>query len=173
MPRQGSEKRPVFNVEARNKDELKKWKKAAEERGFSQTEMGALAIRQYLEGDVSDPKEVDALKQRIEELDELLTEARARVTTLDRANFAVNEELVQVRERFYGDSAEVIDLKLVQLFHSTLVSEKSISRKEFISRIPDAISRPDLVDQLRHLEMLFVSVGMLDVSKGVLTWKMD
>ena len=173
MPRQGSEKRPVFNVEAHGDDELKKWKDASKERGFSQTEMGALAIRQYLEGEVSDPKEVAALKQRVEESDELLTEARARVTTLDRANFAVNEELVQVRERFYGDSAEVIDLKLVQLFHSTLVSEKSISRKELISRIPDAISRPELVDQLRHLEMLFVSVGMLDVSKGVLTWKMD
>jgi hypothetical protein len=64
MPRKGTfPRRPVFNVEARNKDELKKWKKAAEERGFSQTEMGALAIRQYLEGDVSDPTRIQTLVQ--------------------------------------------------------------------------------------------------------------
>ncbi|HIF16542.1 MAG TPA: hypothetical protein EYQ85_04750 [Candidatus Poseidoniales archaeon] len=173
MPRKGTNPRPVFSIEARNLDELNEWKSAAKELGKSQTKMGAMAIRQYLHGEVSDPEEVTALKQRIEELEEQLLETRSRVTTLDRANVAANEELVRVRARFYGASSKMVDTLLVQLFYSTLIREGSISRKELLSRIQDAFSIPNLVDELRHIEMIFANIGILNISKGVLTWKME
>jgi hypothetical protein len=95
------------------------------------------------------------------------------VTTLDRANVAANEELVRVRARFYGASSKMVDTSLVQLFYSTLIREGSISRKELLSRIQDAFSIPNLVDELRHIEMIFANIGMINISKGVLTWKME
>ena len=142
----------------------------SENYGTSFAKWGAQLVRDHFKGSSEDSPLVLDLKKQLEELAEEHQRLESENLYLRRVLDSKSKELIDVRARVYS-SPNTYSADLFDLMYSWFQDNPKTTRKDLITHIEYAITVPNLVDNMRSIEMLLVSQGIIEIKDGVIYCK--
>jgi hypothetical protein len=128
---------------------------------------GAQLVREHFRGESEDSPLVINLKQQVEDLANDFQRVEAENLYLRRVMESKSQELLEVRGRMYA-APKAYSANLFDLMHSWFREHKETTRKDLLSHIEDAITVPNLVEEMRVIEKILISQGIIEVKDGII-----
>ena len=141
--------------------------KAKEESNLPFTKWGAQLVREHFKGLSQDSPLVLDLKKQVEGLVEEHIRIESENLYLRNVLDSKSKELIDVRARVYS-SPKTYSADLFDLMYSWFQDNPKTTRKDLINHIQYAIKIPNLVDNMRSIEMQLVSQGIIEIKDGVI-----
>ena len=142
----------------------------SEKYGTSFAKWGAQLVREHFKGSSEDSPLVLDLKKQLEEFAEEHQRLESENLYLRRVLDSKSKELIDVRARVYS-SPNTYSADLFDLMYSWFQDNPKTSRKDLLNHIEYAIKVPNLVDNMRSIEMILVSQGIIEIKDGVIYCK--
>ena len=124
-------------------------------------------VRVHFKGESDDSPLVIDLKQQVENLANDFQRVEAENLYLRRVMESKSQELLEVRGRMYA-APKAYSASLFDLMHSWFREYKETTRKELLRHIEDAIKVPNLVEEMRVIEKILISQGIIEVKDGII-----
>ena len=141
--------------------------KVSEKSGIGFAKWGAELVRVHFKGESEDSPLVINLKQQVEDLANDFQRVEAENLYLRRVMESKSLELLEVRGRMYA-SPKAYSANLFDLMHSWFREHKETNRKDLLSHIEDAITVPNLVEEMRVIEKILISQGIIEIKDGII-----
>ena len=124
-------------------------------------------VRNHFKGESDDSPLVIDLKQQVKNLAIDFQRVEVENLYLQRVMESTSQELLEVRGRMYA-APKAYSANLFDLMHSWFREHKETTRKDLLSHIEDAITVPNLVDEMRAIEKILISQGIIEVKDGII-----
>jgi len=124
-------------------------------------------VRNHFKGESNDSPLVIDLKQQVKNLAIDFQRVEAENLYHQRVMESTSQELLEVRGRMYA-APKAYSANLFDLMHSWFREHKETTRKDLLSHIEDAITVPNLVDEMRAIEKILISQGIIEVKDGII-----
>ncbi|HIL64849.1 MAG TPA: hypothetical protein EYG33_01655 [Candidatus Poseidoniales archaeon] len=128
---------------------------------------GAQLVRNHFKGESEDSPLVINLKQQVEDLANEFQRVETENLHLRRVLKSSSQELLEVRGRIYS-SPDTYTAELFTMMYSWFLEHKETTRQELLSHIENAITVPNLVEEMRAIEKIFISQGVIEVKDGII-----
>ena len=139
--------------------------KVAEKYDNKFAKWGAQLVREHFKGESPDSPLVVNLKQQLEELTNEFQRVESENLYLRRSMDSKSKELLEVRGRLYR-KPESHSAELFQMMYSWFIEHKQTTRKELLRHIEDAVKVPNLIQEIKAIEVILIGNGVIEVEDG-------
>ena len=128
---------------------------------------GAQLVRDHFRGVTEDSPIVIDLKRRIEEVEEERQRLEAENLYLRRLSDANAREIKEIRGRVYSQP-KTYSTDLFSMMYSWFAEHATTTRRHLLDHLEDYINIPNRVDEMRAIEMILITQGIITVEDGVI-----
>jgi hypothetical protein len=139
--------------------------KVSEKYGEKFAKWGAQLVREHFKGESIDSPLVVNLKQQLEELTNEFQRVESENLYLRRSMDSKSKELLEVRGRLYTKPGTYSG-ELFHMMYSWFIEHKQTTRKELLNHIEDAVKVPNLIQEIKAIEVILISQGIIEVEDG-------
>jgi hypothetical protein len=137
----------------------------SEKYGNKFAKWGAQLVREHFKGESMDSPLVVNLKQQLEELANEFQRVESENLYLRRSMESKSKELLEVRGRLYGKPG-TYSADLFHMMYSWFIEHKKTTRKELLGHIEDAVKVPNLIQEIKAIEVILIGHGIIEVEDG-------
>jgi len=161
-----SDPKSVIEIRFNTPEEKKHYQsKVSEKSSLGFAKWGAQLVREHFKGESLDSPLVVNLKQQLEELTNEFQRMESENLYLRRSMDSKSKELLEVRGRLYR-KPEIYSAELFQMMYSWFIEHKQTTRKELLRHIEDAVKVPNLIQEIKAIEVILISQGIIEVEDG-------
>jgi hypothetical protein len=139
--------------------------KVAEKYDNKFAKWGAQLVRDHFRSESLDSPLVINLKQQLEELTNEFQRVESENLYLRRSTDSKSKELLEVRSRLYG-VPRTHSADLFHMMYSWFIEHKQTTRKELLNHIEDAVKVPNLIQEIKAIEVILIGQGIIEVEDG-------
>ena len=127
----------------------------------------AQLVRDHFRGVTEDSPIVIELRERLDTSHQEVQRLEAENLYLRRLNESNSREIREIRGRMYGEP-KTYSTDLFSMMYSWFLEHPATTRKELIDHLVDYISIPNLVEEMKSIEMLLIGQGIISIDDGVI-----
>jgi len=135
--------------------------------GTTFAQWAAQLVRDHFRGVTEDSPIVIELKERLDASEQEVQRLEAENLYLRRLNESNTREIKEIRGRMYGEP-KTYSTDLFSMMYSWFLEHPATTRKELMDHLVDYISIPNLVEEMKSIEMLLIGQGIISIDDGVI-----
>ena len=156
----------VIEIRFNTPEEKKHYQsKVSEKSSLGFAKWGAQLVRDHFKGESLDSPLVINLKQQLEELTSEFQKVESENLYLRRSMDSKSKELLELRGRLYGEP-ENHSADLFHMMYSWFMTHKQTTRKDLLRHIDDAVKVPNLIREIKAIEVILIGQGIIEVEDG-------
>ena len=156
----------VIEIRFNTPEEKKHYQsKVSEKSSLGFAKWGAQLVREHFKGESLDSPLVVNLKQQLEELTNEFQRVESENLYLRRSMDSKSKELLEVRGRLYTKPG-TYSAELFHMMYSWFIEHKQTTRKELLDHIEDAVKVPNLIQEIKAIEVILIGHGIIEVEDG-------
>jgi len=157
-----------ISIRFNSPEEKAEYKELVKERyGTSFAQWAAQLVRDHFRGMTDDSPIVVELKKHLNESEQAVQRLEAENLYLRRLNESNTREIKEIRGRMYGEP-KTYSTDLFSMMYSWFLEHPATTRKELMDHLVDYISIPNLVEEMKSIEMLLIGQGIISIDDGVI-----
>jgi len=125
----------------------------------------AQLVRDHFRGISEDSPIVVELKDRLETSEQESQRLEAENLYLRRLNESNTREIKEIRGRIYGEP-KTYSTDLFSMMYSWFLEHPITTRKELMEHLVDYITIPNLIDEMKSIEMILIGQGIISIQDG-------
>ena len=127
----------------------------------------AQLVRDHFRGVTEDSPIVIELRERLDTSHQEVQRLEAENLYLRRLNESNSREIREIRGRMYGEP-KTYSTDLFSMMYSWFLEHPATTRKELIDHLVDYISIPNLVEEMKSIEMILIGQGIISIEDGII-----
>ena len=127
----------------------------------------AQLVRDHFRGVTEDSPIVIELKERLDTSQQEVQRLEAENLYLRRLNESNSREIRKIRGRMYGEP-KTYSTDLFSMMYSWFLEHPATTRKELMDHLVDYISIPNLVEEMKSIEMILIGQGIIAIEDGII-----
>jgi len=139
--------------------------KVSEKYGEKFAKWGAQLVREHFKGESLDSPLVVNLNQQREELTNEFQRVESENLYLRRSTDSKSKELLVVRGRLFRKPG-TYSAELFHMMYSWFIEHKKTTRKDLLRHIEDAVKVPNLIQEIKAIEVILIGNGIIEVEDG-------
>jgi len=127
----------------------------------------AQLVRDHFRGMTDDSPIVIELKKHLMEREQEVQRLEAENLYLRRLNESNAREIKDIRGRMYGEP-KIYSTDLFNMMYQWFLEHPTTTRKDLMNHLVDYINIPNLIEEMKSIEMLLISQGIISIENGVI-----